>query len=503
MDGVAAVCYIAAMRTRLLAGLLVIVIGAVGAIGATAHADEPPRADAQADAARIAGAILVGGQALNLVEELGDRFGARLTGSPAYQRSAEWTAQQLRGWGLAVKLEPFTVGATWQRGGARARVVKPFEAPLHVEAAGWSAPTPKGGVRGELLVLKEVDPEALAKLSPKGKIVLFMRSGRTPGAPPNPKAYGAYLRAREALAQSGAVALLSASPDSAPNNVVATGGSGPHGTLTKLPTANVGYEDAQMLARRAEKAPLVVELELSTRGGPAGNVPNVIAELKGERSDEWVLVGAHLDSWDFATGSQDNGAGVAQVLEAARVLAKMGRPPRRSIRFALWGGEEQGLLGAVAYVKAHEGELAGCVAALNTDNGAGHPEGWKVQGRDDVKAGLTPIAKSLLAGLGAAKVADERTFDTDHAAFYIAGVPALDLLVDEGNYRTVHHKVGDTFDKIDPHNLAAGAAVVAITAWAIADAPERVAPKLDHAAMEKILEEAGTLEMLKRFGMWK
>ena len=98
---------------------------------------------------------------------------------------------------------------------------------------------------------------------------------------------------------------------------------------------------------------------------------NVIAEIPGrERPGEWIIIGAHLDSWDYGTGAQDNGSGCAQVLEAARAIASMGAP-RRSIRFALWGGEEEGLLGSAAYVRAHKSELEKCVAALNTDNGAG------------------------------------------------------------------------------------------------------------------------------------
>lgn len=482
------------MRTRLVLSLLL--------LSATAVAAEPPRT-AEDDAARITGQLLVSGQAFALLEELGDRFGARLTGTPAYVKSAEWAAGKLRSYGLTARLEPFAIARTWVRGPARARVLKPFEAPLHVESMGWSPPTVKGGVRGELVVLKDYSPEALAKVSLKGKIVMPMRGGRSPGAPPNPKAFLAVLKGREAMAEAGVVALLMPSTEELINNVVSTGGAGKEGGLLQIPSAAIGYEDARMLARRAEKGPITVELELGNRTGPAGQPPNVIGEIKGERTDEYVIVGAHLDSWDFATGSQDNGAGVVQVLDAARVLAKMGRPPKRTIKFALWGGEEQGLLGAKGYVKAHEGEMAGCVAVLNTDNGAGHPEGWKVQGRADLETGLTPISNKLLAGLGAGKLDKTVTFDTDHAPFYLAGVPALDLLVDAGNYRQVHHKVSDTLDKIEAHNLASGAAVLAVTAWAIAEAPERVAPRLERAQVEKALEEAGYLEVLRAYGAWK
>src|SRR5919199_6168178 len=114
-------------------------------------------------------------------------------------------------------------------------------------------------------------------------------------------------------------------------------------------------------------------------------------------------------------------------MEAARALAGLGQPPRRSIRFALWGGEEQGLLGSAAYVRAHAAELGKCVAVLNTDNGAGHPRGWKVEGRRDVEDALRPISQRLLAGVSGDGISREVSFDTDHGAFMLEGIPSLDL----------------------------------------------------------------------------
>src|SRR6185295_18662288 len=111
-------------------------------------------------------------------------------------------------------------------------------------------------------------------------------------------------------------------------------------------------------------------------------------------------------------------------------LARSGQSPRRSVRFALWGGEEQGLLGSAAYVRAHAAELAKCIAVLNTDNGAGHPKGWKVEGRADLQAAMKDLSQTLLAGLGGSGLSQETTFDTDHGHFMIEGIPALDLWVE-------------------------------------------------------------------------
>jgi carboxypeptidase Q len=213
-------------------------------------------------------------------------------------------------------------------------------------------------------------------------------------------------------------------------------------------------------------------------------------------------VGAHLDSWDFGTGAQDNGSGCAMVMEAARAISAMGEAPRRSVRFALWGGEEQGLLGSAAYVRAHLPELQKCFAALNTDNGAGHPKGWKVQGRADVGDAMKEISSALLAGLSGGGLSQEITFDTDHGHFLLEGVPAFDLWVDMTHYGEVHHKSSDTIDKVDAHDLAAGAAVVAVTAYALAERADPIAPRLDHRAVGELLKKSNLEGFLKSVGVW-
>jgi Zn-dependent M28 family amino/carboxypeptidase len=168
----------------------------------------------------------------------------------------------------------------------------------------------------------------------------------------------------------------------------------------------------------------------------------------------------------------------------------------------LWGGEEQGLLGSEAYAHAHAAELKNCVAALNTDNGAGHPKGWKYEGREDVRLALAPLG-ALLAGLGGEGLSEETSFDTDHGHFMLAGVPALDLWVDMTHYNDVHHKAADTVEKVKGHDLAAGAAVVAVTAYTIADRPGAFAPHLDHRGVGEILKKAGVDELLIAVGRWK
>ena len=152
-------------------------------------------------------------------------------------------------------------------------------------------------------------------------------------------------------------------------------------------------------------------------------------------------------------------------------------------------------------MKAHKAELGKCVAVLNTDNGAGHPRGWKVEGRSDLNEAMKSIS-SLLAGLGGDGLSQQTTFDTDHGHFMLEGIPALDLWVDMSHYDEVHHKTSDTIDKVDAHNMAAGSAIVAITAYAIAEKDQSIASHIDHAAVGEILKKARLDDFLKAIGAW-
>jgi len=191
------------------------------------------------------------------------------------------------------------------------------------------------------------------------------------------------------------------------------------------------------------------------------------------------------------------------VLEVARAIAAMGKAPRRSIRFALWGGEEQGLLGSFAYTQSHLAEIGKCGAVLNTDNGSGHPKGWKVQSRKDLQQAMQPISDSVLKDIGGGGLSLQTSYDTDHGPFMLLGVPALDLWVDMSHYGEVHHKSSDTYDKVDPVDFKADTAIVAVTAWIIAQNPKPIAPHLDHAAVAEILKEKELDTLLAYIGQWK
>lgn len=449
-------------------------------------------------AARVAGDIVVGGGASKYLRELSDVVGGRVTGSPGYVASVKWAGDALRAAGVpTVRTEPFTMEKSWTRGEARARIVAP-DRKLHVAATGWTpgAATP---IRAEVAVLDDFSPKAVranaARLA--GKIVLLDLSKLKRGG------FLPFLRAIEPLRDAKIAALLLAGRK--PNNLLGAH-TVPNGAHVDAPFAigDLGREDALFVQRLAEKGPVTIEYQDASVLGGEQKVDNVIAEIPGrEKPNEWVMIGAHLDSWDYATGSQDNGAGVAQVLEVARAVRAAGFVPRRSIRFALWGGEEQGLFGSRAWVKEHDKDLDDVVALLNTDNGSGVLHGWHLGGRDDLRAPTKAIGGSLLTGLGGDDVDDAVECDTDHCPFMLAGVPTFNLWVDMDKYMEVHHVESDTFDKIHAGSLSMGAATIALTALEIAERPERVAPRLGRPAVAAIVKKAGLEEDLVFEGLWK
>lgn len=450
---------------------------------------------------RISASVMQG-ESIELLRQLTDDIGARLAGSPAYERAAQWAAVKFREAGLTdVRLEEFTLPNGWQRGSARARIVAPAARPLRVGSVGWGPSTPPGGVRGDLILISDVSPATLRAQSAqlKNRIVLVDLEKALPRD--QPLAF-AHLRHSYALFRDlGVQAVLL--PHNVPNNVpgwVDTGNA--RGTILPLPVGDIGWEDHLLLRRHLARGPVTIEVEWQNEVSGPIQVSNVVAEISGsELPREWVLLGAHLDSWDLGTGAQDNGTGVVMVLEAARAIASLGKAPRRSIRFALWAAEEPGPPGSAMFIKRHATDLPDCVAALNTDYGAGRPRGWHVVGGDDLRDAMRPIADRL-RDFGADGLSMDLNCGSDECPFLLEGIPALKLWVDTVQYRQVHHQASDTFDKVDSASLRAGGAVVAVTTYAIADQATRIAPHIGQDAVRKILRTA-KLDIDLMNALWK
>lgn len=461
-----------------------------------------PGGDVRDTADRLAASIYIG-PAMHTLRELSDGFGGRVSGSPAYNHAAEWAAAKFRSYGIQnVRLEPFTIPNGWVRGTAHGQLLAPVARTLHLESLGWSPSTPAGGIKGEIVIVDDVSADNVKAQSDKlkGKIVALdvHKIFANGWVKVLPSLEASYLLFRDA----GVLALIF--PDNDRNNVLNATDPNWGASLLVLPGAQIGMEDWQLIRRSLETGPVTMQFELQNNTSGPTQVNNVIAEIRGrELPDEWILIGAHLDSWDYGTGAQDNGTGSAMVLDVARAIASAGKAPRRSIRFALWGGEEQGLLGSYAYTQSHLNELSKCVAVLNTDNGAGHPKGWKVEDRKDLEAAMQPISDSMLKDIGGGGLSLQTTYDTDHGPFMLQGIPVLDLWVDMTHYVEVHHKSSDTYDKVDPIDFKAGAAIVATTAWVIAEDPKPIASHLDHAAVREILKKAELEGLLTYIRQWK
>jgi len=280
---------------------------------------------------------------------------------------------------------------------------------------------------------------------------------------------------REFLEKEGVAATLTDS--SKPTGLLVTtggwGGGRDRGSAeNRIPNLYVANHHYALLYRLASRpgARTRMELEVTNRflPGPIA-VPNTLGEIRGsEKPDEFVVLGAHLDSWDLAQGTTDNGTGSSVVLEAARVLAKVGVAPKRTIRFVLFSGEEQGLYGSRAYVAKHKDEMEKTSAALVHDTGTGQITGLGTGDRPTL-GGVLERELGVLETLGVRDFRASFMGGSDHQSFEGLGVPGIMFRQDPATYRLTHHTQVDTLDQAVAANLAQGAKVMALCAWHIAN----------------------------------
>jgi carboxypeptidase Q len=236
-------------------------------------------------------------------------------------------------------------------------------------------------------------------------------------------------------------------------------------------------------------------------GGPI-TATNVIAELRGtEKPDEFVLLGAHLDSWELGTGALDNGCNAALVIDALRAIKASGLRHRRSIRFVLFSGEEEGMVGSRAYTVAHQAELDKTAGVVIFDSGIGRVTGFSLGGRRDIADSATALVAPLKQ-FDATTLTTDADWGTDNFDFLLQGVPTFVANQEEYNYLLNYHAMSDTFDKVDLVQLKKHVAEAAALILGMADAPARLGPRLNHAQIEQTLHETHLDEQLKTFGMW-
>jgi len=389
------------------------------------------------------------------VADLTTEVGPRLPGSEADARAVAWAKQRFQEMGFdKVWLEPVTFPA-WVRGNERAMVVGESSQSLHITALGGSV-----GTRGELIA-EVVEFESYEQLleapvnSLEGKIAFINKLMRKHV---DGKGYGEVVIARgkgaSVAASKGAVALLIRSIGTDSHRFPHTGNMGYDENHPKIAAAALSNPDADQLSRLLERGK--VEVSLNIDAGHVGEYTshNVIADIVGsEKPEEIVLVGGHLDSWDLGTGALDDGAGVAITTAAAHQLIEMNLKPKRTVRVVAFANEEQGLLGAIAYAKAHKDELKNHVVASESDFGAGNVFALVTKLDDEWRATALK-AEPLLAPLGIVMGGNNATGGgPDIIPMAKAGVPVFRLKQDGTDYFDFHHTADDTLDKIDPEKL--------------------------------------------------
>ena len=456
---------------------------------------------------------------------LTDVIGPRLTGSTNMKRANEWTAQQFRDWGLVnVAVEPWgRFGRGWERVSFSGRILEPFVQPLQAQSLAWSGST-RGAVTGPVLFVAIKDSNDLATYRGKLRGAWIMRDTIVPDAPefertplrtpltdllePPPPAAApqqnpftpeqrARMEAQRAFERS-LIAFFRAervagflSYSSRQYAILRLGG-GPESGMTRdslnyvpLPAVQLSREQYFQMYRNLKRG-LPVRLEVNAQNRLLAEdlqAYNTVAELPGsDLKDQVVMLGAHLDSWYGGTGATDNGAGSVVMMEALRILKTLGVTPRRTIRIALWSGEEQGLLGSRNWVEQHQAELGNISAYVNVDNGTGRIRGVWNQSNDAV----VPMFEQILwpfRDLGVVAVRRGNTGGTDHLSFDRAGVPGFNFIQDPIEYGTrTHHTDADTYERLVLDDLSQAATVVAYTVYHLAMRDEMVTRKPAPAA---------------------
>jgi hypothetical protein len=468
---------------------------------------------------RIADAGFNHGQVVQTIEYLSDQIGGRMTNSPAMRKAEAWTQSKYSEWGLKnVHKEGFEFGRGWWIESSHVRMTAPRPIELRAIPTAWS-PATNGPVTAPI-VLAAIRSEAdFAKWRGKlkGKIVLltpptaprddvqppFQRLSDTDLAkldtyrqpsfdPANAERAaqraGLAFKIDAFLAEEGALAKVTMSRSE--GRLVHGEGSGFRpGQAMKTPSIELAAEDYRRLARLSKSGEVTLEIDNKVHFDDSDSKAyNIIADIPGsDPKAGYVMAGAHLDSWVAGDGAADNGAGAAVVMEAARILASLNLHPKRTIRFALWAGEEQGLLGSYAYVNEHLAHRPGNEASakygpyaggdtfpitplpgydemkgyFNLDNGSGKIRGIFTEGNFAV----VPIFKAWFApfaSLGASTIVAEPTGSTDHVFMVKLGLPAFQFIQDPLDYESrVHHTDLDTFDHLRTEDLRQAAVIMA------------------------------------------
>ncbi len=437
------------------------------------------------------------------LRHLTDEIGGRMTGSPAMTRAIAWALEAFRQAGVdEVHREKYTLAVSWSEGATQMEILAPVAFPVRLVSVGWSPATPPGGLVADIVDVGAGNESDFARVggAARGTLVLVHSEiARTWD-----DLFNEYLRAPgiiDRARRSGAEAILWMATRE--RGLLYRHQNTLTGELEALPQAVIAREDAQRVIRFLGAGKKVrARLSLPNHVGGPLEQEDVVAEIRGrEKPDEYVLLGAHLDSWDLGTGALDNGCNSTMVIEAARAIRATGLVPRRTIRFALFSGEEQGMLGSWAYVRAHRNEMDRILAAVIFDEGIGRVTGYSLGGRKDIENNLREILKPL-EPWGANQHTSDAFVGTDNLDFLLEGIPTLVANQEEANYLPNYHASSDTLDKVEIRELKLHAALAAITVFGIAERSERLGKRQARAEIETLMKETGLDKQMHTLGLW-
>ena len=497
------------MKKALILPVVAVLISiATGDLAAADNMPKGPKEDGTLPAlTKIAGEGLMNSHAYQYLTELSDDIGARVTGSPAERKSEEWAVAKMKAIGLEnVHTEKYTIWKGWTRGTAEARLLSPVTRSLHIDAMGWVGSTAPGGADGDVVAVNlfNLDEEAKNLGRLKGKIILMQSKGR-------PKKdfmmifvdYGNFLRS---LSNAGVIAVIGGQGGSRSvgMNLTHTGILG-FDTDFSIAVVSMTSEDQGQLERLIDRGitpRMHINVQNTFTNGPV-ETANVVGEIRGNEHPEQIFViGGHLDSWDLSQGTTDNGSGAAATLGAADTILRAGLRPRRTLRFVLFTGEEQGLDGSFAYIKQHTAEMRNHLGDLILDSGQGVVKEFMLGGRDDLIPAVEAFTESV-SNLRSLKVDDKIESGTDTLPFSIAGLPGINMNQDTTDYAYTYHSAADALGAQKPDILAQNSTLMALTAYWIADRPDRLAEPWSEERTAKMLREQHQYEELKAFHLWR
>ena len=454
------------------------------------------------DVSRLVAAILGNTPLIDDLQVLTDQIGGRATGSEANLRSVAWALQRFEDAGVSTSKEAFTMPALWLERSASAKVRgEGVSFSPRVAAMPWSAGTGPDGDSYPLVDAGTGSADDFDRLgaSARGALLLVETPMLTDIAGLFVEyTEAAFIEKRAANAGAAGVVYMASRPS---NTLYRHNASyGPGNARPML----VMERDAALRALRLLRGgtALILDVMLDIESGPEYESYNVIAEIRGSRvPDEVVIMGAHLDAWDLGTGALDNGANVAMMIDIARQIRRLGLQPARTIRLALWNGEEQGLVGSYGYTLSHEDELDGHVVAGSVDIGCGRINGFFTGGRPEIIPTLDRTLEPV-EGLGPFQHIDVPIVGTDNYDFMMQGVANIVANHEPATYGPNYHARSDQFHQCDPQQLRLNTAIIAAVVYGFAEA-EVSWTRQTRSEIDELIASSDLEQQMRTFGMWE